>query len=378
MIETVTHRAPWLDADTPHRIAVFRALQLGDLLCVVPALRALRNAAPHAHITLIGLPWAKSFVQRFSAYLDDLLIFPGMQGMPERTPDEGALPNFYAGAQERRFDFAFQLHGSGILTNPVVQQLGAARSAGFYEVGAARPDVSRYLLWNEYEHEVLRALRLMEFNGIAPCGNELEFPLTGEDYQSLTDSIGSLPLPGSYVCIHPGARLLSRRWIPQRFAKVGDYLADQGLQVILTGSNDEAPLTTAVKQAMRNSATDLTGKTQLGGLAALLAHARLVVCNDTGISHVAAAVATPSVVICSGADPRRWAPLDQQRHRMISHDIACRPCMYTTCPIGHPCASGVTVDIVLEQVQHMLNSDNDMPTGGQRLRRSISDRRICS
>jgi ADP-heptose:LPS heptosyltransferase len=80
----------------------------------------------------------------------------------------------------------------------------------------------------------------------------------------------------------------------------------------------------------------------------LLAHARLLVCNDTGVSHVAAAVATPSVVICSGADPGRWAPLDHDRHRVLYADVACRPCAHLACPIaGHPCAQQVGSEQVL-------------------------------
>lgn len=338
----------------PRRIAILRALQLGDLLCVVPALRALRVAAPDAHITLIGLPWASAFVQRFDAYLDHHMVLPGVQGMPEQAATDDALPAFMAAAREQRFDLAIQLHGSGILTNQLVMGLGAKHVAGFYMPGHDCPDAARFLPWVEQEHEVLRALRLMQFLGFEAQGEALEFPLTDADYAELQRLDDILPAPGMMACIHPGARLPSRRWPPQRFAEVADALAQAGLQIVLTGTAQEAPLTQAVKTAMRAPAIDLAGKTGLGAFAALIAGARIVVCNDTGASHVAAALATPSVVICCGADPQRWAPLDHRRHRMVFHDIFCRPCMHVDCPIGHPCALGVSVETVVRQAQEVL------------------------
>jgi ADP-heptose:LPS heptosyltransferase len=343
----------------PRRIAIFRALQLGDLLCVIPALRALRAAAPQAHITLIGLPWAAGFVQRFSNYLDAHMTFPGMPGMPEQEPRENALPKFIATARERQFDLAIQLHGNGTLTNALLTQLGATHNAGFYVAGNECPDSSRFLPWISHEHEVLRALRLMEFLGTEAQGDELEFPLFEADYQALKNCVDMKLALGMYACIHPGARLPSRRWVPQRFAQVADYLAAEGLKVILTGSTEEQPVTAAVKAAMRAPAVDLTGKTALGTLAALIAGARIVICNDTGVSHLAAAVATPSVVICSGADPRRWAPLHHVRHRVLYHDVPCRPCMHVICPIGHPCANGVTVNMVWNQVRDLLAKNDE-------------------
>ena len=157
---------PALDFAGMRRIAVFRALQLGDMLCAVPALRALRRAAPHAEIALVGLPWAAGFVERFSMYLDRHLCFPGYPGMPESEPDAAALPGFFAAARERKFDLALQLHGSGGLSNPLALGLGAARTAGFYAAGDPCPDPTTYALWSEQEHEVLRYLRLLQLLGV--------------------------------------------------------------------------------------------------------------------------------------------------------------------------------------------------------------------
>ncbi|HJV73034.1 MAG TPA: glycosyltransferase family 9 protein [Noviherbaspirillum sp.] len=347
---------PLFNDKPPRKIALFRALQLGDMLCTVPAMRALRAAAPQAQITLIGLPWAASFVKRFSRYLDSLLVFPGFPGFPEQPLNLTAVPHFLAEAQRQRFDLVLQMHGSGRLSNPLAMLCGAERTAGFYQPGEYCPNPQTFMPWEDHAHEVLRGVRLMEYLGIEPQGEHLEFPLSDADYRALQRSHLSLPAPGSYVCIHPGARLPSRRWQPRRFAEVADRLATDGIKIVLTGAPDEAELVRAVQREMRMPALNLCGKTDLGSLAALIAQARLVVCNDTGISHVAAAVATPSVIVSCGSDPQRWAPLDRMRHRMISADVACRPCMYHNCPTAHECAEQVGVDTVAAMATRLLNT----------------------
>ncbi|WP_447978265.1 glycosyltransferase family 9 protein [Candidatus Nitrospira bockiana] len=317
-------------------IGIVRALFLGDLLCSVPAWRALRAAFPEARISLIGLPWAHQFVARFHRYLDELIEFPGYPGLPERPLVPDLLPPFLAAMQKRRFDLLIQMHGSGRSINPLVALLGARDTAGFVVPGEYCPDPSRFMSYPDDLPEVHRHLRLMEFLGIPPRGDHLEFPLAAADERRFRalDETASLRA-GDYVCVHPGGRGVNRRWAPERFAAVADRLAARGLRIVITGTAEEAGLVRTMVEAMRAPAVDLTGRTDLGTLGVLLRGARLLVANDTGVSHVSAALQVPSVVVVTGSDPVRWAPLDRRRHRIC---------------VG----SAATVDRVLSEAEHLI------------------------
>jgi len=337
---------------------ILRALQLGDLLCAVPAFRALRAAYPSAEMSLVGLPWAKSFVERFHALFDQFIEFPGWPGLPERAMELNRIPAWLSEMQAAHFDLALQMHGSGSMVNELLVLFGAKQNAGFYTIDTYCPDPARFMVYPEDEPEVWRHLRLMEFLGIPLQGDALEFPLTAQDYGELAALAEAQELlPGTYACIHPGARYLTRRWLPEFFAQVGDALAARGLTVVLTGSQSEANLTMAVAGAMHAPALDFAGRTTLGALAVLLKNTRLLVSNDTGVSHVAAALGVPSVVIGLSSDIERWAPLDRARHRVLYHPIECSPCGFVICPIGHRCVTSVTPEEVISTADSLLYTE---------------------
>ncbi len=308
---------PWLAQAGQDSLLVFRALHLGDMLCAVPALRSLRAALPATRITLVGLPWAEQFAARFPAYVDEFIAFPGDASFPEQAVRQHELADFHEVMRARRFDMAVQLHGSGTRSNDVVRGFGARAMAGF---GSGAAHDGEYLHpYPDSGAEPLRLLELVRQLGAPDRGIHLEFPITDSDERELGASgLGAQAVPGNYICIHPGARERDKCWAPERFAQVADTLATEtGMQVVLTGSAGEAALTAAVASHMRSRAIDAAGPVSIGAMATLMSRARLLISNDTGVSHIAAGLGLPSVVIFSKADIRRWAPLNDQRHRAL-------------------------------------------------------------
>lgn len=370
--------------ETPlKRIAVVRALNgLGDILCTVPAFRALRAAFPEAEIVLIGLPAIKPLIKRFNQYINRVIEFPGYPGLPEQATDLAQIPTFIQMAQNEQFDLAIQMHGNGIITNPLTVLLGARWNAGFFLPGQYCPDQKRFLPYIDDESEVRRYVRLLEWLGVPSKGTDLEFPLYEEDEQALreiaesggffkdaesrpvfTDGVppsgGELFKTGvppscphlfkteeikqlaefGYVCIHPGASTESRCWRPEGFAAVADAIAQIGYTIVLTGTASEINLTTTVASLMKSPSLNLAGRTSLGAASALLRSSKLLICNDTGVSHLAAALKVKSVVVFTQSEPVRWAPLNQDRHRVI-------------------CAPDISPEAIITQAKDLLHQQS--------------------
>jgi ADP-heptose:LPS heptosyltransferase len=302
----------------PKRIGIFRALQLGDLLCAIPAIRAIKAAYPNSELTLIGLPWSKSFVNRFSHFFSDHLFFPGFPGIPEQPFNSLDFIEFLKEANKKEFDVVFQMHGNGSLINPMIQMLGAKRTVGFFEGGRYCPNPAFYLQYPEGLPEIERHIMLVEHLGIRPVGKNTEFPISRFDLDSFEKLAFKYNLkPKKYCCVHSGARDTKRWWEPEKFARIADLLVKKGYDVVLTGTDVEAETVRRVQEKMLLPAINLVGKTDLGTLAVLIKNSRMLFSNDTGVSHVASALEVPSAIIFLASDPKRWAPLNRELHQVI-------------------------------------------------------------
>ena len=304
------------------RIVVFRALNLGDLLCAIPFFRTLKANLPCSHICLISLAWAQVIQRRFAHYIDEFIPFPGYPGLPEiANPEEKLVSQFLENVQRKKFDLAIQLHGSGKIVNPLVRQFEAKWVAGFYEKGQDEEQFPLFMPYPKNEHEVWRFLKLAEHMGLTLHGHALEFPLIDEDL----DELGKIPdyhrlKSRVYVCLHPGAGAQSRQWSIHNFAKLGDFLYERGCNVVLTGVSSEQDLTKELEGRMKYRCFDFAKYgLSLGASARLVADARLVVTNDTGMAHLAAALKIASIVIFMNPTViPYWHPLNPARIVLVN------------------------------------------------------------
>jgi len=305
-----------LPEDEVKKIAVFRALQLGDLLCSIPAIRALRQGYPNAEIALVCLPWAKFLAERFPAYFNSFIAFPGYPGLPEQTFDPRTFISFLERVQQQHFDLSIQMNGNGIIANPLVELFGARFMAGFYKQGQYLPNNNYFIEYPNHLPEIERHLQLMQHLGVKANDTQMEFPLLEKDHRDLEEANLGLT-PKQYVCIHPGSRGEERRWAPEYFAALADYCIEQGFKVVVTGTKDEADIVKNVINHMKHQPINAAGKTTLGAVGVLIKNTYALVSNCTGVSHIASALKTRSIVISLDGEPQRWAPLNKELHTTI-------------------------------------------------------------
>jgi ADP-heptose:LPS heptosyltransferase len=300
------------------RIAVLRASAVGDYMVALPALHALRRAYPDAHIALMGRRWHVDFLRGRPGPVDEAVEVPPVPGLnlpADAAADGAAAQRFIGHWREQGLDLALQLHGGGRYSNPFLRALRARVSAGMRSPDAEPLDVN--LPYHDDHHPA--ALQLLECVSLVGAGSaRLEEPLALRP-EDLREADALLPPEGRpLVVLQPGASHPHKRWSPARFAAVGDAFAARGACVAVNGSADEAQLTAAVCGAMRAPALDLAGRLSVGGLAALLARAHLLVSNDTGPAHLARAVGTPTVTVFWVANARSFGPLATRWHRIAT------------------------------------------------------------
>lgn len=341
------------------KVVLLRASRIGDFICATPAFRALRMALPGAEVTMITLPMLRDLVLR-SPHLDRFVAFPGFPGIAEQFFDAERTVDFFQEMQAEQFDLAIQMQGSGVNSNPFVLLLGARATAGFIRRSDTPGRLDAVLPMPENCHEVLRVLALTTFLGAPPHGEETEFPLETKDSILAEMMLAGAELP--LIGVHMGARDLTRRWAFEHFEAVAVQLQHRyGGTLVLLGEAEDWPVGEKLAENLRLPYRNLAGKTSLAQLGAVIQRLALLVTNDTGPAHIAYALRTPTVTVFGSGDPKKYAPLLDGPFRPLVHEVPCRPCGYTECPIGYQCLEGVTVQQVVEAAEEVILYGGDAP-----------------
>jgi ADP-heptose:LPS heptosyltransferase len=276
-------------------LLILRALGLGDLLTSVPALRGLRRRFPDHRLTLIA-PAYLAPLARSSGAIDTVVDRAGLDVASLAAP----LPAVLHGAE-----VAVNLHGRGPQSSRLLATARPHRLVAFAHPDG--PDTAGGPAWDADEHEVHRWCRLVVTTGADPRPDDLLLPPP--------------PEPGPpCVVVHPGAASAARRWPVDRWATVVRALVDDGHVVLLTGSAAERPLGESIRTVAgvpESQCHVVAGTTDVAGLASLVASARLVLCGDTGVGHLATAFATPSVLLFGPVSPDQWGPITGGPHRVL-------------------------------------------------------------
>ena len=341
------------------RILAISCTALGDTLLSTPALAALRQTYPQAHITLLVHPSLQA-------------LFTGLESVDALMPYDGKWRGFWHTARQLKdFDLAVILHGNEPQATPLAYLSGARH---IFKL----PNNNRWnfllsnraplLSWNDLGHGIDQRLAVAQLAGARePLSRRMTVPRHAAGETAVREALAargwqSAPL----VAFQPGASTMSRRWPRGRFIAVAAALVERhpDLRFVVTGSPAEQALCREVAAGI-DAAAPVPGGSRAWASAGdlpliavpdLLRRSAVLVSGDTGPMHLAVTVETPVVALFAVSDPARSGPgYDPERHIVIRKWRTCDPCLSKNCPYAEPiCMDNISVDEVLAAVDTVL------------------------
>ena len=340
------------------KILVVRLDRIGDVVLSLAAVQAIRGRFPNASISMMVRPYTRALVEGHPA-LDEVIVYEYEKGGRHRS----LLGNyrFLREIIKRHFDIAFILHPSN-RSNNIPFLAGIPYRIGFksrwpFLLTKGVPDKRQEGTKHESEYtlDVIRAFGIDEpvsppYLPVTEYENLLVFKLLQDEQCRLDEKI---------IAFHPGASCKSKRWPLERFIELGKRIAaETPYRIAAVGSLEEKPSGDRLREALGSRVINLTGKLGLKTLAGFLKYCDILVSNDSGPVHIAAAVGTKTLTIFgrnqAGLSVTRWRALGE-RHAQIQKDVGCVVCLAHRCPIDFECLKAAEVKDVYDRVKSMLS-----------------------
>jgi lipopolysaccharide heptosyltransferase II len=357
--DALRHREAW---QAVKRLLLVRLDNLGDVLMTTPAIATLRAWLPEAHITLLTSP-SGALLAPHLPEVDEVAAWHAPWVKNDAAISPTAELQRVAELAEARYDAAV------IFTVCTQSALPAALFTWLAGIPLrlAHGRENPYALLSDWvpdpdgdlataRHEVQRQLDLVASVGFVATDDRLRFSLRAEDVRSVGALLRNAGIDPErpLVIVHPGATAESRRWPAERFgAAARDIARTAGAAIAFTGSLSEVPLIERAQAELDAPSTSFAGQLSLGELGALIARSALVVANNTGPVHLAAALGTPVVDLYALTNPQHtpW----RVRSRVLFRDVPCRNCLKSICPQGHhECLRGVDATMAARAALELL------------------------
>jgi len=346
-----------LDAE---RVCIYRIGNIGDTACAIPAMHAIRRAYPVAHLTLVTSPGklgsvgARELLDGVS-WLDEIVVYHAEDIATAR----GRLA-LVSQLRARNFDVWIELPAVAASLSTSFRNLMVARSAGVrwgfgwrYEPRFAARAQSTFI---DFPDEVARLLEIVRAAGFAADESDFPLELSDSTRRTVTALLDQAGLADSerLIAFAPGAKLEPNRWPGDRFIEVGRNLAERGYSIVVLGGGSDAPMCERIAKAIGRNAASLAGKTTVRESCEMLARCGMLICNDSGVQHLAAAVGTPCVSLFTRREfPGMWWPHGPQ-HEVLLKDVECHTCFLDACPYDNKCIKAIGVDEVIAAADRVL------------------------
>ena len=328
---------------------------VGDAIMALPALRAVRTRFPDAEITILARPYV-AFIYKDQQVCDNMMFVDDKRDMVREIR---AQKFDVAVLLQNAFEAAWFAWRAGI-----PERIGYARDGRSLLLTKALPVPKRGEIPAHEQYYYLELLRRAGWLDSLPNESFIKLDVPEGNRQSAGEFlfINGVKPDSLRVAIGAGASYGSAKcWLPDRFAELANRLqAQSGTDIILFGTRAEAPVSSAIAARMHRAPIDLTGKTAINDLPALLSQCHLFIGNDSGAMHVAAAVGLPVVAVFGPTDPYGTAPVTP-RCSIVQERPYCSPCFLRRCPTDHRCMKRVTPDAVEAAARQWISSSEVRP-----------------
>lgn len=326
-------------------ILIIKMSSLGDVLHVLPSVAALRKRFPKARLTWLVHPQFSGFVPD-PPIIDEVIYFDKVKFNKMSLGEKWAyFKEMRALLHSRKFDLVIDMHG--LFKSAVLAAIsGCDNRIGFCEMWEGSGLVSRPVRGEHAKgHAIEQYLDVVRYLG-CPV-DEISFPMPDlqKEWEAVQKKTEAVKEP--YVVLVPGARWDTKIWPAEHFAKLADMILRDGKQVILAGGPEDAPLGAQISK-LAPGATDLTGKTSLRELGALIRHCTVYISADTGPLFIAMAMKKPLIALYGPTRPDKTGPYGSGDAVVLKAPVACAGCLKRHCR-NWICMQSITPETVFEE-----------------------------